>query len=58
MFYTNKERLAHLASIDIKMWLQYNFIYNGGKCPTCDINFYDMHPETNMYPHWKGECKE
>ncbi|RPJ32709.1 MAG: hypothetical protein EHM25_00330 [Nitrosopumilales archaeon] len=57
MFYPSRERLYRMASWDINAWIQYNYLYNDGKCPTCDIKFFDMPPETNMYPHWKRECK-
>ena len=58
MFYKSKEALTHLSSKDINAWMEYNYLYNEGKCPGCNQEFFGMPPETNMYPHWKGECKE
>lgn len=58
MFYPNKEALFNLSRFDIRVWIKFNYLHNDGKCPTCNVDFFDMHPDTNMYPHWKGECKK
>jgi len=27
-------------------------------CPTCGVEFSKLHPESNLVPHWQGECKQ
>jgi hypothetical protein len=46
---------------DMRMAAQIDVRYFGAyykKCPTCGIQFSDLRPESNMMPHFYGDCKK
>ena len=47
------EELQRWASQDIVAWCT---LY-ANICPNCGLDFDEVHPLTNLVPHWLGECK-
>lgn len=41
------------AGVDIGAWYRTH-----QTCPSCGVNLRQMHPCSNIYPHWTGACIE
>jgi len=48
-----EQQLKEASRVDISYFRAY---YSA--CPHCGINFDEMHPLMNLYPHFTGECEE
>lgn len=52
-----KAKLAGKIGIEeahnLTLW--YAVVHDIG-CPNCGVDFRDMHPEANLYPHFTGGC--
>ncbi len=44
------------SSIDINEWYRKMYALNNGKCENCGVEFIDLPPQANLWPHWKDEC--
>lgn len=44
--------LQYLAGMDVRYWRMLHKV-----CPNCGADFEQMHPFSNLVPHWLGQCK-
>lgn len=50
------EQLEQAAQVDISYWYAL-WKQRLGCCPNCATLFDEMHPASNIYPHFTGNCK-
>lgn len=47
------DQMRQAAQVDVRYFGAY---YKS--CPTCGVKFADLRPESNMVPHFYGDCKK
>lgn len=49
-------KIGFAEANDLYRW--YGVVKEAGGCPNCGLDFNATPPETNIYPHWTGACKD